>query len=121
MLKVEQRQAPDCLIVCVKGELDVSNAGVLRTALAALDDDGLVIVDLRDVPFIDSAALGALIGGIARVRAHGTVVALCVRPGAVQRVLAVSGFGQIVPTFDSIDAARVGLATALAATEGSPL
>jgi len=105
-LTIEHRRAGDCLIVSVKGELDASNAGVLRTALAALGEDDLVIADLRDVPLIDSAALGALIGGIARLRDHGAEVALCVGPGAVKRVLAVSGFGQIVPTFDSVDAAR---------------
>ncbi|MFP5319820.1 MAG: STAS domain-containing protein [Acidimicrobiia bacterium] len=117
MLKVEQRRAGDCLTVRVRGELDGSNAGVLRTALAAVGDDELVLVDLREVPFMDAAALGALIGGIGRLRAGGTAIGLCVQPGAVQRILAVSGFDQVVRTFPSLQTARVEMGRAPAAAE----
>lgn len=120
MLKVEQRRAGDCLTVRVKGELDCSTTAVLRTALVALGDDQLVIVDLREVPFMDSAGLGAVIGGIRRLRDHGNEVAICAGPGPVQRVLAVSGFDRIVPTYSSIKEARVALGAVLASPEVAP-
>lgn len=121
VLKVEQRSRDDCLTVHVDGELDSSSAAVLRTALAALDGDDPVIVDLRAVPFMDSAGLGALIGGIRRLRAGGTAVAICARPGAVRRLLTVTGFDRIIPTFGSMDEARVGFGADLACADIAPV
>ena len=109
MLKVEKRPNGDALVVHLEGELDSSTADELRAALAADCDDDVVIVDLRDVPFMDSAGLGALIGGIRRFRVEGTSTALCVRRGAVQRLLVATGFDRIVPLFGSVDEARESL------------
>ena len=60
------------------------------------------------------------IGGIRRFRARGTPTALCVRRGAVQRLLTATGFDRIVPTFASVEDARQALLAATAPPEVAP-
>ena len=56
-----------------------------------------LLIDLSAVPFMDSAGLGALIGGIRRAReAGGDVAVACSRP-TLTRLLHTTGFDRIVP------------------------
>ena len=108
-LQLDQGRVDGSVTLAVGGELDASNAVLLREALEAVADEAAVVIDLRDVPFMDSAGLGALVGGIRRLRVRGAAVALCVRRGAVQRLLAATGFEGIVPTFRSLEEARASV------------
>ena len=68
-----------------------------------------VVIDLSGVPFMDSAGLGALIGGIRRTRdAGGDVAVACDRP-TLTRLLHNTGFDSIVPVEDSIEQALAAL------------
>ncbi len=54
---------------------------------------------------MDSAGLGALIGGIRRAReADGEVAVACSRP-TLTRLLHTTGFDRIVPVTETLDAA----------------
>lgn len=87
------------------GELDAYTVASFRDALSGLADHGRVVIDLSEVPFMDSAGLGALIGGIRRAREHGGEVAVaCSRP-TLTRLLHTTGFDRIVPVTDTLDAA----------------
>ncbi len=78
------------------GELDAFTVGDFREHLAAVAGTGGLVVDLSDVPFMDSAGLGALIGGIRRIRDAGSDVAVvCDRP-AVLRLLHTTRFDRMV-------------------------
>lgn len=50
--------------VTVSGEVDVSNADQLRSAIDACLGEGApaVVVDLSEVPYIDSTGIGVLVG-----------------------------------------------------------
>ncbi len=88
------------------GELDAYTVGQFREALAGLADENRLLIDLSDVPFMDSAGLGALIGGIRRAReADGQVVVSCSRP-TLTRLLHTTGFDRIVPVTESVEAAE---------------
>ncbi len=85
------------------GELDAYSVGAFREALNELADDRRLLIDLSAVPFMDSAGLGALIGGIRRTReANGEVAVVCDRP-ALNRLLHTTGFDRIVPVAEGID------------------
>jgi anti-sigma B factor antagonist len=85
------------------GELDAYTVGQFREALGGLADEQRVLIDLSDVPFMDSAGLGALIGGIRRAReADGEVVVTCSRP-TLTRLLHTTGFDRIVPVTESLE------------------
>jgi anti-anti-sigma factor len=84
---------PDTLALTVTGDLDASVAdrfeGEIRAALFTSDATRLVI-DLTDVGFVDSTALGVIIGAKNAMRDRGGVVVLR-RPGAtVARLLEVT-------------------------------
>jgi anti-sigma B factor antagonist len=83
--------------------------GQFREALGDLASTGRLIIDLSEVPFMDSAGLGALIGGIRRAREAGRHVAVaCSRP-TLTRLLHTTGFDRIVPVTESIDDAVAAL------------
>jgi len=91
------------------GELDAYTVGTFREALARLAGHKQVLIDLSEVPFMDSAGLGALIGGIRRAReAEGAVAVACSRP-ALTRLLHTTGFDRIVPVTESIEEAEEAL------------
>ena len=56
----------DCAVLQISGEVDVYTAPQAR--VIQLLDDGArhVIADLREVDFLDSTGLGALVGGLRR-------------------------------------------------------
>ena len=54
----------DKCIVCVNGEVDVSSAAELRSALEAAltGDTSKITADFSDVSYIDSTGIGVLVG-----------------------------------------------------------
>jgi anti-sigma B factor antagonist len=94
------------------GELDAYTVGAFREKLAELSSASHLLIDLSEVPFMDSAGLGALIGGIRRAReAEGAVAVACSRP-TLTRLLHTTGFDRIVPVTESVDGAADALASA---------
>lgn len=87
------------------GELDAFTVTEFRTAIAAIASAGYLIIDLSTVPFVDSAGLGALIGGIRRTRELGGHVGLvCSRP-TLLRLFHNTGIDRIAPISLSVDEA----------------
>jgi anti-sigma B factor antagonist len=87
------------------GELDAYTVSQFREALGEMAAARRLLIDLSEVPFMDSAGLGALIGGIRRTReADGEVSVACSRP-TLTRLLHTTGFDRIVPVTETVDAA----------------
>jgi anti-sigma B factor antagonist len=87
------------------GELDAFTVSQFRQTLAELASSPQLLIDLSGVPFVDSAGLGALIGGIRRVRELGGEVAVaCPRP-TLTRLLRTTGFDRIVTVTATLDEA----------------
>ena len=87
------------------GELDAYSAPGLRESMALLTSVPKLIVDLSEVPFIDSAGLVTLVAGIRRVRDGGSRVVVCSAQRQVQKLLDVVGFGTVVDVAQSLDEA----------------
>jgi anti-sigma B factor antagonist len=93
-------------VVRLKGELDLYNAHLVREELVAAAERGpeRLIVDLVDVTFVDSTALGVLIE--ARTRLANRRGFMLVGPGLeTQRALEISGLNRHFAVFDSLDEA----------------
>lgn len=98
-------ETDDYTICRPSGELDAYSVSGFREALTRLAGTPRLLIDLSAVPFMDSAGLGALIGGIRRAReAEGEVAVVCDRP-SLSRLLHTTGFDRIVPVTESIDEA----------------
>jgi anti-sigma B factor antagonist len=82
-------------VVSVSGELDLASAPELRTALAlaASGTSGHLILDLSDVTFIDSSALGTLLRADDQLGGDGVRMVLVCPPGPVQRLLVTTRLG----------------------------
>ena len=92
------------------GEVDAYTVGEFRDALAGIENVYWLIVDLSEVPFMDSAGLGALIGGIRRVREAEGDVAVVSTTAGLNRLLHTTGFDRIVPVTESLEEALAALA-----------
>ncbi len=110
MLEIHIEETDTYTLCRPSGELDAYTVGTFREALSRLAGKSQLLIDLSEVPFMDSAGLGALIGGIRRAReADGAVAVACSRP-ALTRLLHTTGFDRIVPVTESIEDAEDALA-----------
>jgi anti-sigma B factor antagonist len=87
---VERRNGS--VVVRLAGELDLYNVAEVSSALADAADEGAdrLVVDLAEVSFLDSTALGALVAA-KRELAAGTRLVLAAPGEDVLRALEVSG------------------------------
>ena len=109
MLDIEMHQDRQVTICHPIGELDSFTVSQLRQLLAGLASTPRLVLDLSDVAFIDSAGLGALIGGVRRLREKGgNATFACPRP-TLLRVLRTTGFDRIVELCPTVDVAVASL------------
>jgi anti-sigma B factor antagonist len=95
------------LVVSLAGELDLYNAHEVRDALAGAAEQKpeRIVVDLSQVEFIDSTALGVLIE--ARTQLENRRAFLLAAPNLeTRRALEISGLDRHFGIHDSVDDAR---------------
>jgi anti-sigma B factor antagonist len=100
---IEQRD--EALVVLLGGELDLYNADDVRAVLVEAIDAGtsLIAIDLSEVEFVDSTALGVLLEARSRLGADGLALA-APRP-EIRRALEVSGLDRHLAVHESVDEA----------------
>ena len=92
--------------IAIHGELDLATAPQLEDEFArigALDGIELAVVDLRELAFLDSTGLEAIMKFEARLRAAGADLAVVRGPRAVERLFAVMQLDQTLRIVDSPD------------------
>lgn len=105
-----QLENGDGYVVCRPvGELDAFTVSQFRQSLAELASNPRILIDMSGVPFVDSAGLGALIGGIRRARELGGDVAVACNRPTLTRLLHTTGFDRIVTVTETVDAAAAAL------------
>ncbi|HZT66665.1 MAG TPA: STAS domain-containing protein [Acidimicrobiales bacterium] len=114
MLDIRIDEAGDYTVCRPHGELDAFTVSQFRESLAELSTRSRLVIDLSEVPFIDSAGLGALIGGIRRTREQGGDVAVACNRATLIRLLRTTGFDRIVTVADNVDEAANALSAAKA-------
>ena len=96
-------------VVSASGEIDVATAPPLRDRLQALTTSGraTVVVDLLGVTFLDSTALGVLVGALKRCRESGGELPLVITEPRILKVFEITGLTGVFPIHDSVaDAVR---------------
>jgi anti-sigma B factor antagonist len=109
VLHIELEKREDYTICRPVGELDAYTVGQFREALGELASEPKLLIDMSEVPFVDSAGLGALIGGIRRAREAGGDVAVCCYRPTLVRLLHTTGFDRIVTVTDTVAEAAESL------------
>ena len=110
MLEIEVVNTDAYTLCRPVGELDAYTVNDFREALGATTGSTRLLIDLSHVPFMDSAGLGALIGGIRRTRESGGEVAVACGRATLTRLLHTTGFDRIVPVEDTVEGAAAVLA-----------
>jgi anti-sigma B factor antagonist len=108
-LTIEARQEPDRIVLTLHGELDLVGVPRLQSELDrdAVDAADIVVLDLDDVQFIDSAGLRAILAAHELAVERGQQLALTPGSPQVQRLLSIAGVGGHLQTIASADAALV--------------
>lgn len=105
---VQTEETDDYTVLVPIGDVDAYTVDQFREAIGSVVEAEQLLVDLTEVPFMDSAGLGALINGIRRNRDHGGSIAVVCNP-ALNRLLHTTGFDRIVPVTESREEAVVAL------------
>ena len=84
----------------LSGELTLATVTTVEEGLAEaeLSRPARLVLDLRRVRFIDSSGLAALVAAQKRGRRDGRRLTVIVSPGAVERVLVVTGLYHALET-----------------------
>ena len=99
-------------LIEMDGEVDVYTAPQLKQQMISLLEEGHneMVVDLSKVEYLDSTALGVLIGGLKRVREReGNLSLICPSP-RIRRVFEITGLDKIFDIYNSEDEAKSELA-----------
>jgi anti-sigma B factor antagonist len=105
-LEIQQTESSTgAVILTLKGSLTVKSLFEFQD-LVRKDRRNNVIVDLGDVPYMDSAGLGAILGAFTSCeRGHRGFALARVAP-RVQTLFEVAGVSGLVPQFESVEAAE---------------
>jgi anti-sigma B factor antagonist len=92
-VELATEQDGDVVRVALSGELDVSTAPSVEERLMELEEGGSlgVVLDLRDLGFIDSTGLSLLINAHSRAQKAGRRVTIVPGTGASRRILETTG------------------------------
>lgn len=96
------------LIVQPQSRVDAFNAPALRQRLEQLlaEDVRFFVLDLSDVPFLDSAGMAVLVSILKRARqADGDVTLIWPREEAARRILRLTKFDRVFTMADTVSAA----------------
>jgi anti-sigma B factor antagonist len=98
---------PSGHLLAVSGELDLATAPGLRERLGAAVDSGIsrIVVDLREVTFMDSIGLAAIVHARSRLRAAGRLALVVAPDSYAQLVLDIAGMPRALAVFADRDAA----------------
>ncbi len=92
-------------VVTLPAEVDVTNADEIRQALLTAASHGVavLIIDMSETTFCDSAGVKAITAAYRQATATGTELRLVAT--AVLRILTLVGVDQLVPIYPTLEAA----------------
>ena len=84
-------------VVAVTGEIDLFTAPELKAVLSEAVEAGRtrIVVDLTETSFLDSTALGVLIGAVKRLRSRDGVLTIVNTDANIAKTFEITGLDQI--------------------------
>ena len=98
-------------VVAVRGEIDLFTAPELKSALSEAIESGhtRIVVDLTDTTFLDSTALGVLIGAVKRLRSRDGALVIVNVDQNIAKTFEITGLDQIFTILSTRDDAIAAL------------
>jgi len=111
-LSITSESRGEVTVVHVGGEIDVYTAPMLREHLDEhiLQGRHHLVVDLEDVPFMDSTGLGVLVGRLKLVRGKDGTLCLVCSSERILKVFSITGLDKVFQIFASLDVALAATA-----------
>lgn len=99
-LGIQSARRGDDHVIALDGDLELANVAAIESELSQVEagDCRQIVLDLRELSFVDSTGIHLLMSAHARAKATGRPLALVVDDGPVHRVLDVCGALSILPT-----------------------
>jgi anti-sigma B factor antagonist len=93
---VQLQPHPDAALLAISGELDIASAPLLEEELQKIhpEQTKLVVVDLREVEFMDSTGLSTIVRAHQRLSEQNCELTLVKGPPQVQRLLDLTGVAE---------------------------
>lgn len=109
-VEIEIEDSDQYRVLRPTGDLDVYTVGSLRDALGRMveEETTRIVVDLDGVPFMDSSGLGALMGGVRRLREAGGDLAISCTREQHLKLFTITGFGEGVSIAPTVEEAAKG-------------
>ena len=102
-LQINVRRLGDIAVIGLNGEVDAYTCSRLREAMIeAIEDGGAnLVVNMKEVEYIDSSGLGTLVGGLKRVsERQGAITIVCTNP-QIRKVFDITGLVKVFPIYNS--------------------
>ncbi len=99
------RQGEDRVVLGLHGELDLLGAPMLEEEISKAEANapGIVVLDLRDLQFVDSAGLRVILAAHERSQREGKEFALTPGSEQVQRLFTIAGVSEHLRIIGSPD------------------
>jgi anti-sigma B factor antagonist len=98
-------------VLSVEGEVDLYTAPAVREAAIGAMEAGAdhLLLDLTEVPFMDSSGLGVIVACLKRLRELGGDLAVVSPPSSPPtKLLSLTGLDHAIPTHATVDEAVAG-------------
>ncbi len=104
-MEIAFRDVGEHKIIEVSGEVDLYNVSELKKALFSITDGNhySIIVDMKNVNYMDSSGIGALVAGQKKMRAHNGRFALMNIHEDVLNILKLATLDRFFKIYDSED------------------
>jgi anti-anti-sigma factor len=94
-------------IIHLKGEIDLQTCSGFKDSLRQMIDERSrhIVIDLANVPYLDSAALGVLVDAVRRVREDDGGIYLVATTPFVRRAFEITRLARIFELCENLDGA----------------
>ena len=105
-LTYESHRSEEMVRLALVGEFDLSNAGQVEDALKEIERErpALLVLDLRELTFMDSTGLRVMVSADARARDDARRLAVVQGPESVHRVFRITGLDDHLEIFETPEA-----------------
>jgi anti-sigma B factor antagonist len=100
-------------VIALAGEVDLYTAPELKQQLLETIANGAkdVVVDFTNTSFIDSTALGVLVGGVKRLRPNGGRLSIVSSDRNITKIFEITGLDRVFTIYPTRDEALEKLAS----------
>ena len=111
-MDIKVRHVENVTVLQLAGSLDISNAHHIRQTLIdeTSDESAQVVVNLRDLSFVDSSGLAALVQGLKRAREHQGKLCLCSLQSPARLIFEMTRLDKVFEIFVSEEEAVLAAA-----------